>query len=532
MKSITQKLKNFLGGPPPLDESHSERCWSLPVADPRFPEERFLQVPLRILTQNYALCGSIGSGKTLVMKLLMQDVFQGIEPDSAERLVIFDAKRDMRPYLAALKQEKKLRVPYHLLNPFDKDGCAWNMAADIRTHAHAMSLAHAFVPDNPKEAQPFFTGAAQLLLCRIVEGLIERAKRNWTLRDLIQATAVPKNTKRLLEQTEAGQSFLDEFDENERLFSEIRMSLRVRMERFSLVAALWEKVAPERRLGLEQWLTGASTTSILVLPNRPSTEPAIRPINELILHRLCQLILDQPEAPKVRSMPVPRFWFFLDELRTLGRVETLPVALRTGRSKGLCCILGFQGVDGLRDLFGNDAAGEILGQCSSWTIFRQSSVESARYLEQHIGQKREYETQYSQTTSSRDSSSTVSTSLQDRPALLASDFLSAPMSTEERGVWMVHDIPLGGTLVPNRVGKNGFYLPRLKDLVNRLVDNKVGEPEERTRDESDEALIPWDDADLVRLNLRSKAKAAPPVKPTKQKPSFLTGITRVPLLSL
>lgn len=52
---------------------------------------------------------------------------------------------------------------------------------------------------------------------------------------------------------------------------------------------------------------------------------------------------------------------FLDELRDLGRLDALNRLLLKGRSKNVSVVLGFQDIEGLREVYGDKVANEIVG---------------------------------------------------------------------------------------------------------------------------------------------------------------------------
>jgi type IV secretory pathway TraG/TraD family ATPase VirD4 len=83
---------------------------------------------------------------------------------------------------------------------------------------------------------------------------------------------------------------------------------------------------------------------------------------------------------------VRRRWLMLDEVASLGRVQSLSDALTKGRKYGLCSIMGLQSVSQLRDVYGKDGAQTLLSCLSSQLILRANDPETAEYASQHLGE--------------------------------------------------------------------------------------------------------------------------------------------------
>ena len=61
---------------------------------------------------------------------------------------------------------------------------------------------------------------------------------------------------------------------------------------------------------------------------------------------------------------------FLDDVREAGKLDGLSRLLNQGRTKGACVVLGFQDSDGMRDVYGEYVANELVGQCANKAILR------------------------------------------------------------------------------------------------------------------------------------------------------------------
>jgi hypothetical protein len=144
-------MNNANQPPSPLDDSSDPTELTL--------DWGMTSIPISDTPANFLVMGGIGSGKDISLRLLMQSALRNIGSVIDHRALIFDAKGNME----SLLREMDLRCPVHLLNPFDRMGAAWDIAADITSPTAALKLAASLIPEDDLSAQPFFTDAARQL---------------------------------------------------------------------------------------------------------------------------------------------------------------------------------------------------------------------------------------------------------------------------------------------------------------------------------------------------------------------------------
>ncbi len=163
--------------------------------------------------------------------------------------------------------------------------------------------------------------------------------------------------QKVLERTEQGQVRLENYFAEERSLANIMSTVRSRIAPFEPIASLWQRAS--MKVSLREWITGQF---VLVLASNEAVGAALDAINQVMFRRLVELSLVESESEQRRS------WFFLDEVREAGKLPGLSKLLTKGRSKGVCVVLGFQDVDGLKDAYGEHVAAEIIGQTSQKAI--------------------------------------------------------------------------------------------------------------------------------------------------------------------
>ncbi|MGQ5273750.1 type IV secretion system DNA-binding domain-containing protein [Xanthomonas arboricola pv. corylina] len=80
-------------------------------------------------------------------------------------------------------------------------------------------------------------------------------------------------------------------------------------------------------------------------------------------------------------------WFVMDEVDSLGKVTSLRAGLTKLRKYGGRCIQGLQTVAQLRTTYGRDEAQTLMANCSTKLVLRAGDAETARSMEEELGQQ-------------------------------------------------------------------------------------------------------------------------------------------------
>jgi len=78
-------------------------------------------------------------------------------------------------------------------------------------------------------------------------------------------------------------------------------------------------------------------------------------------------------------------WNIIDELQSLGKVNSLKKALYEGRKHGLRNILGFTSVNELFDIYGENSATAMLAQCNTKMVFQTDEPKAAKWNAELLG---------------------------------------------------------------------------------------------------------------------------------------------------
>jgi hypothetical protein len=454
-------------------------------------------------TSHFFLAGTTGSGKTLSLTMMMAAVLPSIWKQKGSdgkpldyksldrRAVIFDVKQDMISTLLALDAPASHLT---IFNPFDARCTAWDVASDISGPDTALQLATILIPDNPRESNRYFSDAARDLLCGAIQVFIERSA-NWQLADLVLAMRTPERLRQVLSLTQRGRDLIALHLETPITSLNILSMARTRLAPFEVVAALWKQAANQgRMLSLKTFL---KEPGVLVLGNNQSALAPIQAINRVIFRRLTELLLDQGESADRRT------WFFLDEARKIGKLDGLDDLMTNGRSKGACVVLGFQDIAGMREVYGQHVAEEILGMCGSVGILKISGATTPQWASTILGEREEaIHTRGSSATEMGRITESEGENWGIRPLLLPSQFRSLPRP--EKGK------PLYGyfrsAFIENPSFRDKVYKAEISptELTRRLPSPTAVQRALNYMPWTDgnyKYLNNWKEADYVRLNL-------------------------------
>ena len=373
------------------------------------------------LGSHYAVLGTVGSGKTLTIQMLMRSVL-GDGPRPRRHAVIYDPKLENYPLLCALYGAEHIKI----LHPFDARCKPWKICRDVRTRAQAEQTGSVLCPSGKNESQPFFSLAAQDIAANVMNSFRLR-ELDWSLNDVVEGTWNLDTLRSVLRAHPDTEDSVEQFEKQE---MDVHATLRANIKRVATAAASWGR-SPGAPFSIVEWLEG--DPSIVLVPSDPEHSEAIDPINRALFMLLAQRVMSQPAGEEKET------WFFLDEVRLAGKLEIKDLLLK-GRSKKVHVVLGLQDVLGLRDVYGDKLADEFLGNCSNVAILRLNTPETARWACQYTGSNevRVDSPSNSKTKPSGGSWSetkSVSSSINERKEFLEQEFglLQVPSESAGRG---------------------------------------------------------------------------------------------------
>lgn len=370
--------------------------------------------------QHFAAIGSTGSGKTTILRLLLQDIIPSIRRKSNRRVLIYDPKQDVLPVVSGIGCDSGVINT----NPFDSRSFAWDIARDVREPRVALETAYTLFPEE-QESQPYFANASRHLLYGTMLSYLWR-KLDWSFADLLRPLQSPKLLKRVLSACPCSKPIVTQYFRDKRSLGNVLSTAATKALAFEAIASAWE--AADHKFSIDEW---AKSESVLVLGSSEIGRHAIDAVNRCIFKRASDSTLEMSDSSSRRT------WFILDELSEAGggMLPGLVSLCKKGRSKGACVAIAFQSIAGLRQKssYGPELTAEIMGQIGNRFIGRLECPDTAEWVAKLVGDEEVRQITVNHT---HGTEKTVSYNEQyvTRQSVLPSQFLSIPPCNIRNGL--------------------------------------------------------------------------------------------------
>jgi len=384
-----------------------------------------IQIPRSRESEHIFIGGSTGAGKSQTLSWMIDSILK-----RKDKALIFDIKGDYSSQLISPDAAERRRSKRFLIAPWDSRSIQWNIAKDIQSEIDADAFAAAFIPLTGKESNPYFTQAAQDVLSGILIYFQKRCGENWGWKDLSETLAKPQNILSCLESIKhAAAQHIQLTDGNPSPQTQgVLGSIRAPLKSLDTIANYWSE---NTGTGIVNSFLNDKVKGItLVLAARPDMQEIARP---LIAGLLALMIRKGLSLPDSKSR---RVFFVIDELGSLGKINSLIDMITLSRSKGLALIAGNQDLGRLESVYGKEEVQTISSQFGTHLIGRLGDSSTAKWAAELFGQQRIERLQISENqaqsyTGGLSYQPAVSTTWQqsDKSALLDSDFLHLPKAT-------------------------------------------------------------------------------------------------------
>ena len=285
--------------------------------------------PDRAETQHTIVSGTTGSGKTVLISDLVQQIRK-----RGERCVIYDK---MGSYTRAFFDPEK----DVLLNPLDARAPRWSPFFEARSPRDFDMMAAALIPQQKDTVDPFWVTAARQLFSNGVGVLWQKGEtQNRVLVEHLLKTDLSDLAK-VMEDTVA-QSIVD--PQNPKTALSVRAMLTANIGAMEVLADSGEPFS------IREWISRDGDDGFLFLTSRGDQHASLRGLIstwlEIAVNSMLSLAQDDGR----------RIWVILDELPTLHQVPSLQPGLAESRQFGGCFVLGVQVASAVRDLYGRNGA--------------------------------------------------------------------------------------------------------------------------------------------------------------------------------
>jgi hypothetical protein len=161
---------------------------------------------------------------------------------------------------------------------------------------------------------------------------------------------------------------------SEKTSANILASVLVEVNRFRVMAALSDRATSN--VSIRDWLEGGQ---IWLLGENPKAQTAMNSLNALIVARIAQELLSEPDTDDFRTLMV------MDELQSIRVAELEQLAVK-GRSKGVSLVVAFQSIQGMYRSYGKELSDSMLGQFRHKAFLKMSDFATAEWASQQMGE--------------------------------------------------------------------------------------------------------------------------------------------------
>jgi hypothetical protein len=317
------------------------------------PFPRYLEV-LGLL-----LLGAPGSGKSVAIRNALVSVRARREP-----AMVADSKGG---FLEAFYGDGD-----YILNPFDLRSAGWNPFKEIRTPYDCSKLAKSAIPDGK-------AGTSDATWCRFAQTTMTAALKklvkdgNHSISELrrIMFQADREELAELLEGTDAA---IMTQEGGEKALQNMRVTALPFME-------AWEYLPDGGDFSITEWVESvdAGNDRWLFMPYTPDQKPILKFLISTWMDLALGAGMTLPENP------ARRLWYVMDELDSLGKLNTLVEALTNLRKHGGCPILGIQTISQLKETYGENSAQTIRDSVVNKVIMRAGGEATADDFSKELG---------------------------------------------------------------------------------------------------------------------------------------------------
>jgi len=311
------------------------------------------------MTRHILIAGTTGSGKTV----LFQN-FLDAEERTARGFIIDNGYGLLQRYYSSRRGDA-------ILNPLDQRCEDWSPFSELEGPEDATLIACSLIPERGEGPGSEWVSYAQALCSCLLRRLGETGMATNAEFYRLATSATVEELQPILAGTEAA-SMLDKGAD--KMFGGARGIMNVQLRGF-------DQLNPD---------AGADGFSIrkLVRDGRGWLFLPYLDSQRKYLKNLLASWADIAILAAMEKESKDRKFFVLDEFDSLGRIGSVrDDLLSKGRKYGAVALIGVQTLSQIRDRYGKDGAGAIMGNCSTWVAFKTPDVEMGEEISRRIGEQ-------------------------------------------------------------------------------------------------------------------------------------------------
>lgn len=371
------------------------------------PHKYFLAgvpLPPRLAQRNILVTGGMGSGKSVAIFDLADQVAA-----SGKTMVIYDKVTEFARYY--------YREGHDIIfNPFDSRFPGWNLFNEISQIYEFDQMAEYLIPttDNAGGTGDYFKSTARTVFSSIMQRLWEEGKR--TNEDLCRAVF------------ETGQEDLYEWLKGTPAESLLNPESKG-TGGGGVLTTLTDSVkvlryVPSGNFSLKKFIREGGDRRLLIT-SKEEVHPILQPLTAMAMNVLYTTVMAG------REVPHDKYWFFIDEFASLGKLPVFSTAVTEARKYGAVAVVGAQDVAQFDAMFGKDKSGTIISNLQNQLLLRVKEAETAERYSKMIGsgEFNEQSEGLSWGSNSAKDGASLNISRKEKRAVLASEIMLLPDCT-------------------------------------------------------------------------------------------------------
>ncbi|WP_249405679.1 type IV secretion system DNA-binding domain-containing protein [Stenotrophomonas sp. CFBP 13718] len=324
-------------------------------------------VSKKLLARHMFLYGSVGSGKSVILKHLLEQVVR-----LNKKAFVYDIKGD---FTSIFKRPA-------IVCPFDKRSWVWDVGRDVATVTQAAAFSQSIIPSE-EGSGAFWASAAQALLEGCVRELQATKGKDWGWSELAELVARPAEQMgeaMTLYYPRAGALISNPDSNTTSSCMAVLANGTAVIERLALA---WPGRKPDRMFSMLDWIKDDYTgRKQVIVQSGPDEVLARSYISAMINVAVPEII-----GPSLPDDEAGRFLgFFFDELTSAGKLNIEPL-LALGRSKGVVACMAVQDWSQVEKVYGDKTAQAFSGLVGTHIVCQLQVGETREKISRNLGKR-------------------------------------------------------------------------------------------------------------------------------------------------
>lgn len=318
--------------------------------------------PADLWTRHVLLVGGVGSGKSTVIRPLIDRVIK-----ANEKLILFDPKGE---FTAAFEEPA-------LMAPWDSRSFSWDIGADMRNVGDMRRFAAGLI----REGQdPMWANAARQLLVGFMIYLRESRGSLWGWAELADMLSTPQEDL-LAIMWRYNREAVRAVERLSVTTHGILINLAAFCSSIYDLAAAWGDTPPERRISFVDWIRNAGPAHRqIILQGHGSYPELTKGYLECVFGVISAIV----NSAEIDDDPSRKLWIIADEFAQAGKIPIRPL-FEVGRSRGVRCVVACQDFAQVEEVHGKEAVKALVSMCGAILVGQVGQGETAEALAKALG---------------------------------------------------------------------------------------------------------------------------------------------------